>query len=67
MPYPTPLRSDVDRDPRPPRKADLMPLGIIARWVAARDGDAVAGAVIERDFVMLEPARPPRRFRRRRL
>jgi hypothetical protein len=45
-----------DMDPKTPRKADPEPLRILARWIAMHDGtDPSSGAVIDRDFVVLDP------------
>ncbi len=59
---PSPNRSEdfEDRGDRPVRKADSSALRIIARWVAEHDRAPVVGAIVDRDFVLLDPFAPPR-------
>ncbi len=41
----------------PPRKADSAAMRILARWVALNDRVPAAGAIVDRDFVVLESRR----------
>ncbi len=57
MQRPVPSEDFGDADVRPPRKADTTAMRILARWVALNDRVPVAGAIVDRDFVVLEPRR----------